>query len=81
MSVLKTILPRYDDHAMLDRRAAEINSYFATGEIGEAERDNLLADLVRTAVIAHEADEQEQRILLGQCVKVLAMVPVPWHAK
>jgi hypothetical protein len=77
MSVLRTILPRYSDHATLDRRAAEINSYFVAGEIGEGERDQLLADLVRTAVIAEQANEQERKILLDQCVKVLSMVPIP----
>jgi hypothetical protein len=77
MSVLQNILPSYTDHATLDRRAAEINSYFAAGEISKNERDQLLTDLVRTAVIAQEANEQEQKILLGQCIKALSMIPIP----
>jgi hypothetical protein len=77
MSVLNTILPNYRDHDSLNNRAAEINSYFDSGEISETERDQLLADLVRTAVIAQEANEQEQKILLDQCVKVLSMIPIP----
>lgn len=77
MSVLNTILPNYNDHDGLNNRAAEINSYFVSGEISQDERDHLLADLVRTAVIAQEASEQQQKILLGQCIKVLSMIPVP----
>jgi len=77
VSILSTILPNHQDHSNLNRRAAEINSYFDSGEISEDERDQLLADLVRTAVIAQEANEQEQKILLGQCVKILSMVPIP----
>jgi hypothetical protein len=76
-SVLEFLIPNHSDQKKLIDRAQEINSYHDSGEISAQERDELLADLVRTQVIAREANEQEQRILLGQVVKVLSMVPVP----
>ena len=76
MSVLKNILPRYHDLAGLDRQAAEINSYHESGEISQEDRDRLLANLVVASVREHESDDQEQQILLAQCVRALALVPV-----
>jgi transcription elongation GreA/GreB family factor len=76
-SVLEYLLPNHQDQKKLIGRAQEINSYHASGEISDQEREDLLADLVRTQVIAREANEQEQRILMGQVVKVLSMIPIP----
>lgn len=75
-SVIEFLLPNYQDRAKLLDRAQEINSLCVRGDISESERDALLADLVNTAVIAAEANEQEQKILLAQVVKVLSMMPV-----
>jgi polyhydroxyalkanoate synthesis regulator phasin len=77
MSVLKNILPNHSDPAGLDQRAAEINAFLASGNISTEEHRQLLEDLVRTAVIAREANQQNQKILLDQCVKALSMIPIP----
>ena len=75
-SVIEYLLPNYHDRDQLLQRAHDINALHYQGEITESERDDLLADLVNTAVIAAEANEQEQKILLDQVVRVLSMLPI-----
>jgi hypothetical protein len=75
-SVIEFLLPNYQDRERLLDQSREINALCTCGDISESERDALLADLVNTAVIAAEANEQEQKILLAQVVKVLSMMPI-----
>lgn len=75
-SVIEYLLPNYHNRDQLLQRAGEINALHYRGEITESERDDLLSDLVNTAVIAADANEQEQKILLGQVVRVLSMLPI-----
>jgi hypothetical protein len=75
-SLLESILPDNACVARVAEQAKNINRSYVNGEISPDERDALLFDLVNTETIIQEMDQQERRILLGQAVKILSMIPI-----